>query len=55
VRGVREGLASLGVCWDATDHSGLHARPYRRDTLCVVVPAGPLTCVNRGRRASGWS
>jgi DNA-binding transcriptional LysR family regulator len=40
VRGVREGLASLGVCWDATDHSGLHARPYRRDTLCVVVPAG---------------
>ena len=39
VRGVREGLASLGVCWDATDHSGLHVRPYRRDTLCVVVPA----------------
>lgn len=39
VRGVREGLASLGVCWDATDHSGLQVRPYRRDTLCVVVPA----------------
>ena len=38
VRGVREGLVSLGVCWDATDHSGLEARPYRRDTLCVVVP-----------------
>jgi DNA-binding transcriptional LysR family regulator len=39
VRGVREGLASLGVCWDATDHAGLQARPYRKDTLCVVVPA----------------
>jgi DNA-binding transcriptional LysR family regulator len=38
VRGVREGLASIGVCWDATDHGGLQARPYRRDTLCVVVP-----------------
>jgi DNA-binding transcriptional LysR family regulator len=38
VRGVREGLASLGVCWDATDHRGLKARPYRSDTLCVVVP-----------------
>jgi DNA-binding transcriptional LysR family regulator len=40
VRGVREGLASLGVCWDATDHAGLQTRPYRRDTLCVVVPRG---------------
>jgi DNA-binding transcriptional LysR family regulator len=39
VRGVREGLASLGVCWDATDHSSLQARPYRRDSLCVAVPA----------------
>jgi DNA-binding transcriptional LysR family regulator len=40
VRGVREGLASLGVCWDATEHAGLQARPYRKDTLCVVVPQG---------------
>ena len=40
VRGVREGLASLGVCWDASDHAGLQTRPYRRDTLCVVVPRG---------------
>jgi len=40
VRGVREGHASLGVCWDATDHAGLQTRPYRRDTLCVVVPKG---------------
>lgn len=39
VRGVREGLASIGVCWDATDHAGLQTRPYRKDTLCVAVPA----------------
>ena len=52
VRGVREGLVSLGVCWDATDHSGLQARPYRRDTLCVVVPAGhPLAARRRLRFA----
>jgi DNA-binding transcriptional LysR family regulator len=50
VRGVREGLASLGVCWDATDHHGLQVRPYRRDTLCVVVPAGhPLAARRRLR------
>lgn len=38
VRGVREGLASLGVCWDAVDRAGLQCRPYRRDSLCVAVP-----------------
>jgi DNA-binding transcriptional LysR family regulator len=38
VRGVREGLASLGVCWDAADLGTLHSRPYRTDHLCVVVP-----------------
>ena len=44
VRGVREGLASLGVCWDAAQLGALQSRPYRRDHLCVVVPAGhPLT------------
>jgi DNA-binding transcriptional LysR family regulator len=40
VRGVREGLASLGVCWDAAEIGGLQSRPYRRDHLCVVVPEG---------------
>jgi DNA-binding transcriptional LysR family regulator len=40
VRGVREGLASLGVCWDAADVGGLQVRPYRKDTLCVAVPQG---------------
>jgi DNA-binding transcriptional LysR family regulator len=39
VRGVAEGLASVGVCWDAVQLGGLHCRPYRKDTLCVAVPA----------------
>jgi DNA-binding transcriptional LysR family regulator len=43
VRGVREGVASLGVCWDAADTQGLVAIPYRSDHLAVVVhPSHPL-------------
>jgi DNA-binding transcriptional LysR family regulator len=38
VRGVHEGLASLGVCWDAADLAGLQSRPYCTDHFCVVVP-----------------
>jgi DNA-binding transcriptional LysR family regulator len=40
VRGVREGHASLGVCWDAAALGVLQSRPYRTDTLCVAVPEG---------------
>jgi DNA-binding transcriptional LysR family regulator len=40
VRGVRDGFASLGVCWDAADVGALQVRPYRSDHLCIVVPAG---------------
>lgn len=40
VRGVREGLASLGVCWDAVELGALQSRPYRTDTLCMVMPPG---------------
>ncbi|MDB5850363.1 MAG: transcriptional regulator, LysR family-like protein [Rhodoferax sp.] len=40
VRGVREGLASLGVCWDAVSLGALQSRPYCVDHLCVVVPKG---------------
>jgi DNA-binding transcriptional LysR family regulator len=40
VRGVRDGTASLGVCWDASDVSPLQSRPYRCDHLCIVVPQG---------------
>lgn len=38
VRGVQEGMASLGVCWDAAELGGLQSRPYCSDHLCVVVP-----------------
>lgn len=38
VRGVREGLASLGVCWDAAELGVLQSLPYRSDRLCIVVP-----------------
>lgn len=39
VRGIREGLGALGVCWDAADTRGLRTRPYRTDHLCMAVPA----------------
>ncbi len=36
---VREGVASLGVCWSSVDFGGLESRPYRRDELVLAVPA----------------
>lgn len=40
VSALREGLAPVGICWDAADLAGLQTRPYRGDALAVVVPAG---------------
>lgn len=37
VRGVEEGRADIGVCWDAVDLRGLTTHPYHRDRLAVVV------------------
>ncbi len=37
VQGIREGLASVGICWDAVDVQGLQSRPYRQDQLAIVV------------------
>lgn len=37
-RGVREGIADLGVCWDAIDLAGMTSLPYRSDHLCILVP-----------------
>lgn len=37
VRGVRDGVAALGICWDAVPHPGLPSRPYRSDHLVLVV------------------
>ncbi len=43
VRHVREGLASVGVCWDNVDFEGLQHRRYRSDRLALVVhPDHPL-------------
>jgi DNA-binding transcriptional LysR family regulator len=39
VRGVEEGRADIGVCWDAVDLRGLKTFPYHRDRLAVVVHA----------------
>lgn len=40
VTAVREGVASLGVCWSSIDFGGLAQRPYRRDELILAVPVG---------------
>jgi len=43
VRAIREGIAPVGVCWDAADMEGLQALPYRSDRLAVVAhPDHPL-------------
>jgi DNA-binding transcriptional LysR family regulator len=43
VREVREGSASLGICWDGVDLRGLRQCSYRRDRLALAVhPRHPL-------------
>lgn len=43
VRQLREGVASVGVCWDSADLEGLQHRPYRQDRLALAVhPGHPL-------------
>lgn len=43
VRGVEEGRADIGVCWDAVELRGLRTYPYHRDQLAAVVhPGHPL-------------
>ena len=43
VRGIREGSASLGICWDAADFADLASCAYRSDTLALAVhPSHPL-------------
>jgi len=39
-RGVREGAAAIGVCWDAAVNGVLHMRTYRYDHLGMAVPRG---------------
>jgi DNA-binding transcriptional LysR family regulator len=40
VQRVRDGVASVGVCWDNVELGGLEARPWRSDRLALAVPAG---------------
>jgi DNA-binding transcriptional LysR family regulator len=43
VRGIREGSASIGICWDKADFGGLATCAYRSDLLAVAVhPSHPL-------------
>ncbi|OOG58199.1 LysR family transcriptional regulator [Polaromonas sp. C04] len=43
LRGLKEGSASVGICWDNADLEGLHTHPWRSDHLAVVTPkAHPL-------------
>ncbi len=43
VSGLREGLAPIGVCWDAADLEGLQTRPYRGDHLAIIAsPSHPI-------------
>ena len=52
VRGIRDGTASLGICWDAADIGSLHSRPYRSDHLVMVVPKGHPLASRRKLRFS---
>ncbi|MGJ7512014.1 LysR family transcriptional regulator [Variovorax sp. GT1P44] len=46
VQGVREGVAPIGVCWDAADFEGLQTRAYRRDHLAVIAhPSHPIAAL----------
>jgi DNA-binding transcriptional LysR family regulator len=43
VRGIWQGVASVGICWDAADMTGLQSLPYRSDHLAIVThPTHPL-------------
>lgn len=38
MQGVRAGVASIGVCWNAADFRELEHVPYREDHLALMVP-----------------
>ena len=50
VRQVRDGRASIGVCWNGTDLQGLQHREYRRDRLALAVHPDPPLARRRTRR-----
>lgn len=47
-RGVREGSASVGICWDAADLEGLQTLSYRGDHLAICAhPSHPVAALQR--------
>ena len=50
VRGIREGVASIGICWDAAETGLLQTRTYRHDHLSVAVPRGHPLCALKAVR-----
>lgn len=50
VRMVREGSASIGVCWDSVDMQGLQQRAYRDDQLALAVHAEHALAARRSVR-----
>jgi len=50
VRGIRDGVASIGICWDAAETGLLRTRTYRHDHLCVAVPKGHPLCTLKALR-----
>jgi len=47
-RGVREGSASVGICWDAADLDGLETQSYRGDHLAICAHAShPVAALER--------
>ena len=52
VREVRDGNASLGVCWDRVDFQGLSHVAYRSDRLALAVYAGHALA---GRTSIGFA
>ena len=37
LRSVRDGSASIGICWNRTEMEGVVQRPYRKDRLALAV------------------
>lgn len=50
VRGVEEGRADIGVCWNAVDLRGLRSFNYRRDHLAVVLHPAHVLARRRSLR-----
>ena len=48
VRGVEEGRADVGICWNASNLHSLESIPYHSDHLAVVVPRAHALAASQG-------